>query len=92
VTAELEELMPPSHRHRWQPLSVALAQVNGAKPEYIKYSRDRATVLAKVPAGKNWRWFRDNPEYGVEFTKEIMGGAWASGGGKVGFFRRLAGC
>ena len=40
--------------------------------------------LQMVPEGGNWR---DLPEDVVE---QAMGGAYTSGGGKVGFFRRLS--
>ena len=88
-TAELEELMPPTHSEHWVPLRAALSAVETTEAEVLNYSRDRAEILAKVPPGKNWRWFRDNPLYGPTYAKSIMGGAWSSGGGKVGFFRRL---
>lgn len=86
---DLEDLMPPSHRDQWESLRVALNRVNSDNSEYLSYSKERAALLENIPPGKNWRWLRDNPEYGVEFAKKIMGGAWLSGGGKVGFFRRL---
>lgn len=89
TTTKLEQLMPPSHEGNWNTLGSVLKEVAGTVPEFLNYSIDRANILARVPPGKNWRWFRDNPDYGAEFTKEIMGGAWSSGGGKVGFFRRL---
>lgn len=71
------------------PLRSVLDGLNGIVHDYLNYSPGRRDIMKLVPPGKNWRWFRDNPDYGVEFTKKIMGGAWSSGGGKVGFFRRL---
>ncbi|MCH7983919.1 MAG: DNA cytosine methyltransferase [Chloroflexi bacterium] len=66
-----------------------LDRLNGTVHDHLNYSPGRRDIMKLVPPGKNWRWFRDNPDYGIEFTKKIMGGAWSSGGGKVGFFRRL---
>ena len=47
-------------------------------------SKDRLAYLRLVPEGGNWR---DLPE---DIRKEAMGGAYESGGGKVGFYRRLS--
>ena len=89
-TTELEALMPPTHRGSWLPLSSIKKRVRGETPEFIPYSKDRTEILRPVPPGKNWRWYRDHPEFGIEYTKGIMGGAWDAGGGKVGFYRRLS--
>jgi DNA (cytosine-5)-methyltransferase 1 len=40
-----------------------------------------------VPPGKNWRYLRE--KYGHGYLREVMGGAYNSDGGKVGFWRRL---
>lgn len=87
--ATLEDLAPPTQRGRWVTLRDALAAVDGSAPEYLPYSPGRAALMRAVPPGKNWRWFRDHPEYGHDFAREAMGGAWGSEGGRVGFFRRL---
>ena len=42
-----------------------------------------ADILALVPEGGNWR---DLPD---DIAREVMGGAYDSGGGRTGFFRRL---
>jgi DNA (cytosine-5)-methyltransferase 1 len=85
----LAEIVLPTHLGRHQTLHDAIATVEGPQ-EYLKYSTARAEVMAAIPAGRNWRWLRDNPNYGPSVTESLMGGAWAAEGGKVGFFRRLA--
>lgn len=70
-------------------LRTVIESLRDVDHEHLNYTAERREIMSLVPPGKNWRWFRDNPQYGPEFTKKIMGGAWSSGGGKVGFFRRL---
>lgn len=54
---------------------------------YQKYSPDRLKYMKMIPqGGGNWR---DLMPYGTKVVKEAMGGAFSSGGGKVGFYRRL---
>ena len=52
--------------------------------ECAAFSKDRLAYLRLVPEGGNWR---DLPE---AVRMEAMGGAYGSGGGKVGFYRRLS--
>lgn len=68
----------------WVTLKQALDGLNEEAPEYSAYSSERLNYLRKVPAGGNWR------SLPVELQKEAMGGAHKSGGGKVGFYRRLS--
>ena len=49
-----------------------------------EYTPDMAKFFDLVPEGGNWR------NLPVEMQKEALGGAFESGGGKTGFFRRLA--
>lgn len=72
----------------WITLGEVLKKIKDKKPEFQKYSNKRAEVLEKVPEGENWRYLRD--KYGLKYLKEIMGGAYESSGGKVGFWRRLS--
>lgn len=54
---------------------------------YQNYSPDRLKYMKMIPkGGGNWRDLR---KYGENVVKEAMQGAYESGGGKVGFFRRL---
>ena len=52
--------------------------------ECAAFSEDRMNYLKLVPEGGNWR---DLPK---EVVEAAMGGAYTSGGGKVGFYRRLS--
>lgn len=67
---------------RWKTVGHALANMSesGAcarfSPNILKY-------LSLVPEGGNWK------SLPVDVQEQAMGGAFLSGGGKVGFFRRL---
>lgn len=62
----------------------AIGDLDESDPQYQPYSSSRLRWLQYVPSGGNWR---DLPR---EFHEEAMGGAYRSGGGKVGFYRRLS--
>ncbi|MFM5945497.1 MAG: DNA cytosine methyltransferase, partial [Dolichospermum sp.] len=68
----------------WKTLKDALMGLVDVKPEYMSYSENRLKYLKLLKAGQNWRYL---PE---ELKQEAMGGAYNSGGGKVGFYRRLS--
>lgn len=70
--------------YRWQTLGQTIRDLEYDCGECAAFSQDRLAYLRLVPEGGNWR---DLPE---EVRKEAMGGAYGSGGGKVGFFRRLS--
>ena len=90
LTSELAHVVAPTHRGRWKTLRTAISPIPCEPREFLPYSPERAELLSHIPAGKNWRWFRDSPEFGHAFTEKAMGGAWFAEGGKVGFFRRLS--
>jgi DNA (cytosine-5)-methyltransferase 1 len=69
---------------KWRTLKDALNGLIDPKPEFISYSPSRLKYLKLLKAGQNWRYL---PE---DLKKEAMGGAYNSGGGKVGFYRRLS--
>ncbi|GET38322.1 DNA cytosine methyltransferase [Microseira wollei] len=69
---------------KWLTLKDALEELVDTQPEYIPYSESRIKYLRLLKAGQNWRYLPD------ELKKEAMGGAYKSGGGKVGFYRRLS--
>ncbi|MFM2064423.1 MAG: hypothetical protein RLZZ507_4094 [Cyanobacteriota bacterium] len=69
---------------KWRTLKDALTRLVDVEPEYMSYSENRLKYLKLLKAGQNWRHL---PE---ELKKEAMGGAYNSGGGKVGFYRRLS--
>lgn len=90
----LTRLVPPTHSRSgeaglppWRTLKDALRGLIDRRPEFIPYSPARRAVLELVPAGRNWRHLRD--EHGHDFLRTVMGGAYDSEGGKVGFWRRL---
>jgi DNA (cytosine-5)-methyltransferase 1 len=54
---------------------------------YQSYSEERLKYMKMIPkGGGNWR---DLIPYGDDVVRAAMGGAYLSGGGKVGFYRRL---
>lgn len=69
---------------KWRTLGSALADLVDPEPEFIAYSESRLKYLRLLKAGQNWRHLPG------ELKKEAMGGAYNSGGGKVGFYRRLS--
>lgn len=89
-TSVLRQIVVPTFKGRWRTLRHGLAGLEQEAASFLPYSPDREEIMRLVPAGKNWRWFRDHPEYGPEFAEGLMGGAWKADGGKVGFYRRLS--
>lgn len=70
--------------YRWKTVGEAIKDLENDPGEYTQLSGDRKKYLHMVPEGGNWR---DLPE---EVIPIAMGGAYKSGGGKVGFYRRLS--
>lgn len=68
----------------WRTLRDAIFDLEDDPGECTRFSKDRLDFLKMVPEGGNWK---DLPP---ERIKEAMGGAYLSGGGKVGFYRRLS--
>lgn len=84
-------LPAPTHFHvhqnpnyRWVTLNQTIKDLENLPGECAAFSANRLKYLRMVPEGGNWR---DLPAGIVE---EAMGGAYRSGGGKVGFYRRLS--
>ncbi|BAZ79705.1 DNA cytosine methyltransferase [Sphaerospermopsis kisseleviana CS-549] len=69
---------------KWRTLKNALTGLVDVEPEFMSYSENRLKYLKLLKAGQNWKHL---PE---DLKKEAMGGAYNSGGGKVGFYRRLS--
>lgn len=69
---------------KWRTLREGLIGLVEPQPEFMPYSENRLKYLRLLKAGQNWRYL---PE---ELKQEAMGGAYNSGGGKVGFYRRLS--
>lgn len=70
--------------YRWVTVGDVIRDIEDETGECATLSTDRKKYLQLVPEGGNWR---DLPE---AFIPAAMGGAYQSGGGKVGFYRRLA--
>ena len=76
----------PKHQNslmRWQTLGDALEGLNDVGP-HANFSPAVMRFLRLLPEGGNWKGLP------VNLIEEAMGGAFASGGGKVGFYRRLS--
>lgn len=69
---------------RWQTVGSAIKDLENDDEECATLSAERKKYLHMVPEGGNWR---DLP---AELIPAAMGGAYESGGGKVGFYRRLS--
>ncbi len=70
--------------YRWKTVAEAIKDLENENGECAKLSSERKYYLRMVPEGGNWR---DLP---TEMIPAAMGGAYHSGGGKVGFYRRLS--
>ncbi len=69
---------------KWVTVEGILKRIENDKQEYVNYSEERLKYMKMIPkGGGNWR---DLPE---DIVKDAMGGAYNSGGGKVGFYRRI---
>lgn len=68
---------------RWRTVGEAIRDLEDNPGECGTLPPDRKKYLKLVPEGGNWR---DLPQ---EVIPAAMGGAYESGGGKVGFYRRL---
>ncbi len=69
---------------RWVTLGDTIRDLEDNPGPCTHFSEERLRYLSMVPEGGNWR---DLPE---SLQPAAMGGAWKSGGGKVGFYRRLS--
>jgi len=62
----------------------AIEDLREVPDQHSIYGAEIAKYFQYIPAGGNWR---DLPDH---LQREAMGGAYNSGGGKTGFFRRLS--
>jgi len=70
--------------YRWVTLKNAIADLELDPRECASFSSDRMEFLKIVPEGGNWK------SLPTDMIEKAMGGAFLSGGGKVGFYRRLS--
>ena len=71
-------------KYKWQILRDAIGDIEENPGQYTRFSQERIKLLNLVPEGGNWRNLPSN------LIRDAMGGAYESGGGKVGFYRRLS--
>ena len=72
---------------KWVSFEEATSHLKGKEMTYQPYSENRLKYMKLIPrGGGNWKDLR---VFGEDVVKEAMKGAYESGGGKVGFFRRL---
>ena len=74
--------MHQSKEYQWQTVRSVIEDLESDHGECATLSEERLKFLKMVPEGGNWR---DLPENIIPIA---MGGAYKSGGGKVGFYRR----
>lgn len=70
--------------YKWRTVGDAIKDLENDISECAAFSEERVKYLKLIPEGGNWR---DLPQDVIE---KAMGGAYNSGGGKVGFYRRLS--
>ncbi|MCK5581751.1 MAG: DNA cytosine methyltransferase [Candidatus Omnitrophica bacterium] len=69
---------------KWVSVREAFKNLNGEKHEFVTFSDKRKKYYRLLKAGQHWRSL---PE---ELQEEAMGSSYHLGGGKTGFYRRLA--
>ena len=71
-------------KERWVTVRDVFKRLGDVTHHHVNYSEDRLRYMKMIPVGGgNWR---DLPDSIVE---QAMGGAFTSGGGKVGYYRRI---
>lgn len=76
--------MHQNKEYQWQTVRSVIEDLETDNGECAAFSEERLKFLKMVPEGGNWR---DLPKGVIPIA---MGGAYKSGGGKVGFYRRLS--
>ncbi len=76
--------MHQNSEYRWKTVGAVIKDLENDPGEYTPLSGERKKYIHMIPEGGNWK---DLPE---EIIPIAMGGAYRSGGGKVGFYRRLS--
>jgi len=70
--------------YRWRTVADAIRGLEGDEGDCAILTEERRSYLHRIPEGGNWR---NLPE---DCIPSAMGGAYKSGGGKAGFYRRLS--
>jgi len=98
-SVSIHALVRPTHHPKGQKgltkyrnLSNVIGDLRGSEPgPCSSYSAQRKEIYKHIPMGKNWVYIRETPDlFPPDYLEDVMGGAYKSGGGKVGFFRRLS--
>lgn len=76
--------MHQNPEYRWVSVGQVIRDIEDDETECASLGEERKKYLRLVPEGGNWK---DLPN---ELIPVAMGGAYESGGGKVGFYRRLS--
>ncbi len=94
VCSRINEKIPylkPTHSQngefglpKWKTLKDAIGDLDNSNAEFIKFPEKRLKYYRLLKAGQNWRYLSE------ELQREALGKTYYSGGGKSGFFRRLA--
>lgn len=71
-------------QYLWTTLRTAIQDLENEPGECASFGNERTAYLRMIPEGGNWRSLPD------DMIEKAMGGAYNSGGGKVGFYRRLS--
>lgn len=69
---------------KWVSFKEATKGLKEKEMNYIKFPKKRLKYYKQLKEGQNWR------NLPIELQEEAMGKSYHSGGGKTGFFRRLA--
>lgn len=83
-------LVPTHHEHgdfgllKWRTFRQAVEKLETNKQNFIPFPERRLKFYKLLKAGQNWRHLPESVQ------KKALGRAFFSGGGKTGFFRRLA--
>ncbi|MBN8683155.1 MAG: DNA cytosine methyltransferase [Chitinophagales bacterium] len=69
---------------KWNVLHSVIGNLSVENHEFIKFPEKRLKYYKLLKSGQNWR------DLSLEMQKEALGKSFFLGGGKTGFFRRLA--
>lgn len=83
-TDQLQMLLSSDPLEPWNTFWECTADLKENKSEYVSFSQNIELYMRLIPPGGHWRHL---PEDKIE---RAMGGAFTSGGGRRGFYRRLS--
>ncbi|MQB57402.1 DNA (cytosine-5-)-methyltransferase [Lactobacillus reuteri] len=75
---------PDDELPTWKTLGDAINDIQNTTMHYVEIPKSRKEWFKKIPEGGNWKSLT------IEDQKKAMGNKFKMGGGKTGFFRRLA--